>query len=62
MELRGRKNICGHTHGNLVMKPDLVYGELPDENYINVCVENCNGYPVNFADIRDGTFKGEIKP
>lgn len=60
MELRGRKNIHGHLHGNLIMC-DQPLDKYRDTRYINVCVENCNGYPINFADIKDGTFKGEIK-
>ena len=54
-ELRGRKNVHGHTHGNLIMKS----GCVQDKDYINVCVENCNGYPVNTSELE--TFRGEIK-
>lgn len=57
-ELRGKMNICGHVHHNSVR--NMLTGEL-DNRYINVCVENCNGYPINLEDIRDGYFKGEIK-
>lgn len=57
-ELRGRVNVHGHVHGNSIRnKYTLEY----DPRYVNVCVENCDGYPVNFADILDGTFKGRIK-
>jgi len=54
-ELRGRRNVHGHVHANSILENRLV----PDSNYINVCVENCGGYPVNTADLE--TFKGEIK-
>lgn len=46
IELRGRKNIHGHTH-NVIM---------PDENYINICCEHVNYKPVNFQDIFDGYY------
>lgn len=60
-ELRGRFNIHGHVHRNSVRMRDSVgFSEL-DPMYVNVCVENCEGYPVNHADIRDGHFKGVIK-
>ena len=60
-ELRGRHNIHGHVHQNSVrMKETAGYSEL-DPMYHNVCVENLEGYPVNFNEIRDGTFKGVIK-
>ena len=55
-ELRGRKNVHGHVHFNSIMKSQ--YTQEYDENYINVCVENTGGYPVNFEDIQDGSFKG----
>lgn len=40
-ELRGKKNIHGHVHHNV----------LNDPNYISVCVEACNGYPIDFQEI-----------
>lgn len=55
-ELRGRKNIHGHVHSNCIRDH---YHNI-DKRYINVCVENCEGYPVNFQDIKDGSFKGAI--
>ena len=58
-ELRGRKNIHGHVHRNSIMKSQ--YTQEKDDNYINVCVENCAGYPVNFQDIKNNIFKGAIK-
>lgn len=45
-ELRGRKNIHGHTHNVCI----------PDENYINVCVEMNNGIPILIDDIIEGRF------
>lgn len=46
LELRGRKNIHGHTHSV----------SIQDENYINVCVDITNGYPVLLQDIIDGSY------
>lgn len=43
LELRGRKNIHGHVHHNTI----------PDENYINACVEACNGVPIDMADLME---------
>lgn len=40
-ELRGRKNIHGHVHSN----------SLPDDMYINVCVEVLGGKPVSLDEI-----------
>jgi len=40
-ELRGRKNIHGHVHQNYINDP----------NYICVCVEPLNGYPISFDEI-----------
>lgn len=56
-ELRGRRNIHGHVHRNSVLNST---GVGYDPNYINVCVENCEGRPINFAEIRGNTFKGVI--
>ena len=56
VELRGKKNVHGHVHSNSIRNH---YHEK-DERYINACVENCEGYPINFNDIRDGSFKGVI--
>lgn len=43
-EFRGRYgNIHGHLHHNL----------LPDEGYINVCVEQCYGVPICYDEIRE---------
>lgn len=57
-ELRGCKNIHGHVHSNSIRNN---YKHELNPNYINACVENCNGYPINVQDIRDGSFEGVIK-
>ena len=41
-ELRGLKNIHGHVHSN----------SIPDDRYINVCVERLSGIPLFLEDIR----------
>jgi calcineurin-like phosphoesterase family protein len=45
-ELRGGKNIHGHTH-------DVC---IPDDKYINVSVDMNNGYPVLLDDIISGAY------
>lgn len=57
-ELRGKICVHGHVHSNSIRNKYTL--EL-DNRYINACVENCEGYPINFAEIRDNTFKGVIK-
>ena len=64
-ELRGRRNVHGHVHANSILEDRLVpfsvrerWESVPDSDYINVCVENCDGYPVNTAELE--TFKGVI--
>lgn len=52
-ELRGMKNIHGHLHSDIVRTG---YGD-PDDRYVNVCVEQCNGFPVAFEDIVSGKYK-----
>ena len=42
-ELRGKKNIHGHVHHNV----------LDDDRYISVCVDSCDGYPVPFDEIKN---------
>jgi len=44
-ELRGRRNIHGHVHHNV----------LDDERYICVCVDQCDGYPIPYETIRQDT-------
>ena len=55
-ELRGRRNIHGHVHMNSIRNH---YGEI-DDRYVNVCVENTDGAPVLFDDIKEG-WNGETK-
>lgn len=52
-ELRGKRNIHGHVHQNHIMNGDVI-----DDRYINVSVENCNGIPVLFDSIIE-RFKDE---
>lgn len=42
-ELRGKKNIHGHVHNKTI----------PDNRYINVCVEAVNGKPISIDEIRN---------
>lgn len=42
-ELRGIKNIHGHVHGR----------SIPDDRYINVCVEPLGGVPIPFDEIAE---------
>lgn len=56
-ELRGKRNVHGHVHQNSIRHP---YTGEYDNRYINACVENCNGYPINLMDIRENRFVGEI--
>lgn len=48
-ELRGKRNIHGHVHSNIIT--DL--NGKPDDRYISVCVEACHGYPIPFNQIRN---------
>ena len=43
-ELRGHKNIHGHVHG----------ATIPDDNYINVCVDVTDGKPISLKTILEG--------
>jgi calcineurin-like phosphoesterase family protein len=54
-ELRGCKNVHGHVHHATIRNH---YHE-PDERYINVCVEACGGYPVEFEEIKSGEYKSK---
>jgi calcineurin-like phosphoesterase family protein len=47
VELRGKRNIHGHVHGNTIKDNE---GGV-DNRYINVCIENTNGTPRLFKDI-----------
>lgn len=51
-ELRGKQNIHGHVHQNSVMKSGI--DTRADERYINVCVENVGGAPIEFKRIQEG--------
>lgn len=42
-ELRGRRNIHGHVHSK----------SLPDDRYINVCVEALGGRPISLDEINE---------
>lgn len=41
-ELRGRKNLHGHTHSHI----------LEDSNYLNLCMENINYTPISLERVR----------
>lgn len=49
-ELRGKFNIHGHTH-NVT---------LQDPRYVNVSLENCNYFPVDFTEIKAALAAGTI--
>ncbi len=49
-ELRGKKNIHGHVHQNSILN---AYHEC-DPRYINVCIENTGGAPINMERIKAG--------
>lgn len=58
---RFRAQIHGHLHNRIVRKPDpnfyLENVMMPDEWYVNVCVEQINYTPVPFEEIRDRVAK-----
>ena len=45
-------NIHGHLHSNRVMKRTWYGKQVEDKRYINVSVEQLNGYPIEFEVIR----------
>lgn len=47
-ELRGKKNIHGHVHGQSIKNGDGSY----DERYINVCCEAVGDTPISLDEIR----------
>lgn len=53
VEIRGKRNIHGHTHMNLMKNS---YGEI-DDRYINVCVEATDGFPIAHEEIVSGRYK-----
>lgn len=52
-ELRNKINIHGHVHQQSILTGLLKL----DQRYVNVCVENCRGVPVNYQDIISGKFQ-----
>lgn len=52
-ELRGKINIHGHVHQNSILDVSTP-GHPCDERYINVCVENIGGAPINVERIKAG--------
>lgn len=60
-ELRGKKNIHGHVHSQSVTQRVVAnVGIEYDPRYVNACVENCNGYPINMQELREGRWRGVI--
>ena len=57
-ELRGKKNIHGHLHHNLVLNDD----GTPDTNYICVCPEVIGHKPISLDEIRYGNYENLILP
>lgn len=49
-ELRGKFNIHGHVHDKT----------LQDPRYVNVSLENCNYFPVDFTEIKAALAAGTI--
>lgn len=45
-ELRGKINIHGHIHNNIIMD-----GNIPDKRYINVCMDRINHTPILFDEL-----------
>jgi calcineurin-like phosphoesterase family protein len=52
-ELRECKNVHGHVHHNTIRD----HYHQADKRYVNVCVEACDGVPVDFEEIRSGEYK-----
>lgn len=63
-ELRGAKNIHGHTHNKSITLTDVDQShyvreqlwDMWDRRYISACVECYNGYPIPFQDIIDQSY------
>lgn len=49
-------NIHGHLHTNRVMKKTWYGKTVEDRRYINVSVEQLDGYPIDFEIIRKGMY------
>lgn len=56
-ELRNKINIHGHVHQQSILTGLLKL----DQRYVNVCVENCGGVPVNYQDIVSGKFTDSMR-
>jgi calcineurin-like phosphoesterase family protein len=52
-ELRERRNIHGHVHHNTIRD----HYHQPNPNYVNVCVEACDGFPVDFERIKENSYE-----
>jgi calcineurin-like phosphoesterase family protein len=50
LSTRWNVNVHGHTHDNLVLKGAANH-EVPDERYINVCMEHINYTPISLEEI-----------
>lgn len=55
MELRGRLNIHGHTHPQLMLAED----GIPDQRYISVCAEYTNYKPISWEKATSGDYYHE---
>jgi calcineurin-like phosphoesterase family protein len=60
LEHRFKVNVHGHLHKNLVIKDEVIgyddmdieiYDYVPDERYVNVCVEHTNYTPISFDEL-----------
>lgn len=51
-ELRGKVNVHGHVHNQ----------SIPDDRYVNVCVEALNGTPLSLDQLRDLVKSRNIPP
>jgi len=51
-ELRGSKNVHGHVHLNPIKSINNI-----NSNYISVCPEATNGYPILLTDIIEGKYQ-----
>ncbi len=69
-ELRGKLNIHGHTHNINITKDKMIWKnfnlrwetiKVPDERYINVCVEQTNMFPISLDEIMPLEKRNEYK-
>jgi calcineurin-like phosphoesterase family protein len=49
---RWRGDVHGHLHENVVMRETEYHTVVPDERYMNVCVEHTNYTPIPFEEVR----------